>query len=150
MPDFEKVIDAFVTTRLDYCNSLYVGLNKATLSRLQLVQNAVARLLTGNCKGEHISLILPTLHWLPVHHRIHFKILLLTFKCLNGKAPMYLSDLLVKYTPIRSLKSSDLLLLAVPDNKHKCRRDRAFAVVAPKLWNSLPLHIQLSPSVAIF
>ena len=63
---------------------------------------------------------------------------------------MYLSDLLVKYTPIRSLKSSDLLLLAVPDNKHKCRRDRAFAVVAPKLWNSLPLHIQLSPSVAIF
>ena len=90
MPDFEKVIDAFVTTRLDYCNSLYVGLNKATLSRLQLVQNAAALLLTGTRKGEHnISHIIATLHWLPDHHRIHFKI----FKGLNA---MYLSDLLVK------------------------------------------------------
>ena len=62
---------------------------------------------------------------------------------------MYLSDLLVKYTLIRSLKSSDLLLLAVPKTKHRCRGDRAFAAVAPKLWNSLPLHIQSSPSVAI-
>ena len=91
VPDFEKVIHAFVTTRLplDYCNSLYVGLNKATLSRLQLVQNAAALLLTGTRKGEHnISHIIATLHWLPVHRRIHFKILLLTFKCLNGKAPM--------------------------------------------------------------
>ena len=49
---------------------------------------------------------------------------------------MYLSDLLVKYTHIRSLKSSDLLLLAVPKTKHRCRGDRAFA--------------KLSPSVAIF
>ena len=56
--DFEKVIHAFVTTRLDYCNSLYVGLNKATLSRLQLVQNAAAPLLTDTRKSEHISPIL--------------------------------------------------------------------------------------------
>ena len=62
---------------------------------------------------------------------------------------MYLSDLLVKYTLIRSLKSSDLLLLAVPKTKHRCRGDRAFAAVAPILWNSLSLHIKLSPSVAI-
>ena len=67
VPDFEKVIHAFVTTRLDYCNSLYVGLNKATLSRLQLVQNAAARLAKGTRKGEHISPILDTLDWIPVH-----------------------------------------------------------------------------------
>ena len=43
--DFERVIHAFVSTRLDYCNALYAGLNKTSLARLQLVQNAVARLL---------------------------------------------------------------------------------------------------------
>ena len=59
-------------------------------------------------------------------------------------------DLLVKYNPIRSLSSSDLHLLAVPKTKHKCRGDRAFAAVAPKLWNSLPLHIKLYPFVPIF
>lgn len=34
----------FVSTRLDYCNAIYVGVSQASLSRLQLVQNAAARL----------------------------------------------------------------------------------------------------------
>ncbi len=45
--DLEKVIHAFINSRLDYCNSLYLGLPKSLLARLQMVQNAAARLLTG-------------------------------------------------------------------------------------------------------
>ncbi len=45
--DMETVIHAFISSRLDYCNSLYLGFSKNLLSRLQLVQNAAARLLTG-------------------------------------------------------------------------------------------------------
>ncbi len=48
--DLEIVIHAFITSRLDYCNSLYVGLPQSSLSRLQMVQNAAARLLTGHQK----------------------------------------------------------------------------------------------------
>ena len=59
--DFERVIHAFVTTRLDYCNALYTGINKASLKRLQLVQNSAARLLTGARKYYHISPILASL-----------------------------------------------------------------------------------------
>lgn len=40
--DFERVIHAFITSRLDYCNSLYAGLDQSSLRRLQLVQNAAA------------------------------------------------------------------------------------------------------------
>lgn len=53
--DLEVAIHAFVTSRLDYCNSLYCGLPQSSLSRLQIVQNAAARLLTGSRKRDHIS-----------------------------------------------------------------------------------------------
>ncbi len=70
--DLEKVIHAFITSRLDYCNSLYLGLPKSLLARLQMVQNAAARLLTGAKKHDHITPILASLHWLPVSFRIQF------------------------------------------------------------------------------
>ncbi len=53
--DLEKVINAFVLSRLDYCNVLYVESCQTNISRLQLVQNAAARLLVGAKKSHHIS-----------------------------------------------------------------------------------------------
>ena len=81
---FETVIHAFITSQLDYCNALYFGVSQSSLTRLQLVQNAAARLLTRAHKREHITPILASLHWLPVHFRVHFKILLFVFKYVNG------------------------------------------------------------------
>lgn len=148
--NLQIVIHAFVTSRLDYCNSLYFGLSQSSLSRLQLVQNAAARLLTGTRKYESITPILFKLHWLPVKFRIDFKILLFVYKALNNLAPQYLTDLLCPYTPSRTLRSSDHCLLIVPRSRLKKRGDRAFAAAGPKLWNSLPLYIRLAPSVSIF
>ena len=88
---FETVIHAFITSRLDYCNALYFGVSQSSLTRLQLVQNVAARLLTGARKREHITPILASLHWLPVHFRVHFKIVLFVFKSLNGLTRPYLS-----------------------------------------------------------
>lgn len=70
---------AFVTSRLDYCTSLYIGAPQTCITRLQLVQNAAARLLKGECKGEHITPVLISLHWLPVKYKI---VLLFVFKSL--------------------------------------------------------------------
>uniref|UniRef100_A0A8C1LY92 Reverse transcriptase domain-containing protein n=1 Tax=Cyprinus carpio TaxID=7962 RepID=A0A8C1LY92_CYPCA len=148
--DFERVIHAFISSRLDYCNSLYVGIGEASLTRLQRVQNAAARLLTGTRKRDHITPILVSLHWLPVRFRIDFKILLLVFKSLNNTAPKYLSDLLQPYAPSRALRSAGQLLLVSPNARLKSRGDRAFAVAAPKLWNNLPLYIRQAPSLAVF
>ena len=134
----------------NYCNALYLGVSQSSLAHLQLVQNAAARLLTSTRKHEHITPILASLHWLPVHFRIHFKILLFAFKALNGLAPPYLAELLRPYTPARSLRSEGLVLLEVPRTKRKLRGDRAFAAAAPKLWNNLPQHIRLAPSLSTF
>lgn len=84
----ETLIQAFISSCLDYCNGLYFGLSQSLLSRLQLVQNAAARLLTGTRKRDYITHALASLHWLSVFHRVHFKILLYVFKCLNDLAPL--------------------------------------------------------------
>ncbi len=60
---FETAIHAFIHSRMDYCNSLYLGINNSSISRLQMVQNAAARLLTGVRKYEHITPVLMSLHW---------------------------------------------------------------------------------------
>lgn len=121
--DLELNIHAFVSSRLDYCNSLFSCLNKKELSRLQLVQNSAARILTRSNRRTHISPILKALHWLPVSSRINFKILVLTFRALHGQAPPYISDLIQPYTPARALRSVDQNLLMVPCTRFRTRGD---------------------------
>ena len=70
--------------RLDYCNSLLYGVPKEQISKLHRVQNATARLVMDIGKYSHITPALTDLHWLPIHARIHFKILLLAFKVIHG------------------------------------------------------------------
>lgn len=112
--DSETVIHAFITSRLDYCNSLLCGLPAKAIHRLQMVQNSAARVLTNNKKSSHITPILHQLHWLPVANRIKFKVLILVYKTCHGLAPRYLAELLQTYAPPRTLRSSNDNLLVVP------------------------------------
>lgn len=114
MTDAEILIHAFVSSRSDYCNVLFSSLPKTTIKSLQLVQNAAARILTKTRKYDHITPILSSLHWLPVHIRSDFNLLLLTYKALHGSAPSYLTNLVTPYTPARTLRSQDARILAVP------------------------------------
>ena len=98
------LVNAFVTSRLNNCNSLLYGRPCSLLHRLQLGQNCTARLIMGGCKYDHITPLLRELHWLPVEHRITFKLLLITFKALNNLAPCYIGSLLHLYTPNRTLR----------------------------------------------
>jgi len=73
-----------------------------------------ARIVTLAKKFDHITPVFIDLHWLPVHFRILFKVLLLVYKALNGMAPLYLTELLSNRTCSRTLRSTDQELLAVP------------------------------------
>ena len=87
-------VNALVISRVDYCNSILYGLPKRELDKLQRVQNTAARLITGTKQYDHIKPALQKLHWLPVESRIIFKVIIITFKILDGLSPTYLSSLL--------------------------------------------------------
>ena len=95
LPDAEKLIHAFVSSRLDYCNALLFGIHNKNLQKLQYIQNSAARVLMRVRKHEHITPVLQSLHWLPITSRIQYKLALLTHQCLYGNAPAYLQELLL-------------------------------------------------------
>ncbi len=72
--DAEKLVHAFMTSRLDYCNALLGGCPASSINKLQIVQSAAARVLTRSRKYDHITPILQSLHWLPIKFRISYKI----------------------------------------------------------------------------
>ena len=81
-----------VGSRLDCCNSLLYGTSVDNLSRLQRLQNTLTRVVTKSGWRAHSLPILERLHWLPVEHRIRFKIDTLTFRVLHQINPPYLYD----------------------------------------------------------
>jgi hypothetical protein len=85
----ELSVHAFVTSRLDYCNSILYDLPASITMRLQTVLNAAARLVTGVRRFDHITPVLKSLHWLPYPQRIKFKVCLTTYKCLHDLSPAY-------------------------------------------------------------
>ena len=75
-----SVANAFVSSRLDYCNSLFRSLSKVNLYRLQSIQNSAARIITNLCKYTRITLILRKLHWLPIQFHSEIKLATLIYK----------------------------------------------------------------------
>ena len=72
--------NALVSSKIDYCNSLYYGITDKQLHRLQGIQNTLCRIVTHTHRYSSITGPLMSLHWLPVKFRIQFKISLLTYK----------------------------------------------------------------------
>ena len=127
----EILIYAIVTSGIDYCYSLLSGLPQYLLQKFQHVQNAASRLLTYSKKYDNISPILKVLHWLTVKSRIEFKMLILTFRAYHEIGPKNLTDSLIKYTPSRTLPSTNKGLLVVPKYNLESYGKRAFSVIAP-------------------
>ena len=93
--DTETLVHAFITSSIDYCNSIYYNLPKKQILKLQRIQNHAARVITKTRKYDHITPVLKSLHWLPVHYRIIFKIALLVYKSINNLTPTYLKEMIV-------------------------------------------------------
>ena len=139
---FTTLVHAFVSSRIDYCNSLLIGLPKTRLAPLQSVLNTAARLIARLPRYSHISaFMVKELHWLPLHARIQFKVLSVIFKAQRGLGPKYILPTILRplsassYRPLRSAGRFDML---VPRSRTATMQSRSFTSTGPSLWNALP------------
>ena len=147
-----KVVNALVTSRLDFNNAVLTGLPSCMYRKLQLLQNHAARVVFREGKSCHINPILYKLHWLPIQQRIKYKVCVFVFKCVHfpETVPIYLSELLEIYRPQRMLRSnSDGYTLVIPRTR-KSYGDKSFRVSGPKFWNKLPFELRHPQSLSVF
>ena len=103
--------------------------------------------------NKEIIYLLRSLHWLPVAARTEYKTLMLAYKATKGMAPTYLANLIAPYKPSRALRSAEAGKLVVPSLKtpgQRSTRPKLFSLLAPKLWNALPITIRTAESLPIF
>jgi hypothetical protein len=137
-----KVINATVTSRLDYHNGLLAGVYAYQLKALQVLQNNAARLLTKARSQDHITPTLMSLHWLPVRHRIDFKVLSIVHRALyDQEAPKYIKDSVSVRQATRELRSSNAVCLNVPVSRSH-EGVRRFQRQGAMLWNALPENLR--------
>ena len=146
----KTLVHAAIISRLDYGNVLLHGVPRFLQGRLQRVQNSAARLISGTRRREHITPTLISLHWLPLLYRIQYKVLLYTFKSLQGCAPTYVTELVERQRPRRALRSSARSLLVVPKSRTVTYGERSFRYAAASLWNDLPEHLKTLATVCQF
>lgn len=148
----ETLVHAFISSKIDYCNSLLYGLPDTQVKRLQYIQNSAARIVTRTRKFDHISPVLLNLHWLPVRERIEYKILLFVFKCLSNNidSPAYLNNKINLYQPRRSLRSSNHVSLQTSSfNLATCGKI-SLRYSAPTLFNNLSTEIRACNNINTF
>ena len=140
---------ALVSSKLDYCNSLFHNIPEKDIARLQPIQNCLARVVTKAPRFSRSVPILKRLHWLPLKFRIHFKICAITFRTLKENQPAYLADLLVRPKCSKYIRSTNSNRFVVPRIKTKTG-SRAFAISGPALWNVLPVPIRNAKTILPF
>jgi len=139
---------SIIGSRLDYCNSLLVGISEQNLDSIQRVQSKAARIVCNAGHHSPSSGLLHSLHWLPVHHRIEFKTATLCFKAVKLGTP-YRNNILKPYAPLRALRSSNMDLLTVPHTDTSLGLHR-FSVAGRQVWNQLRHELRRCNTISSF
>ena len=133
----QQLSSSLILSPIDYCNSLYYGVNSALMQKLQHVQNCAEKLvLKQRIPAGGMDRALKNLHWLEVKFRCIYKLLLIVHNCVHDRAPAEIISLVVHYAD--SSRTMNL-------RESKCSNKygvRALSHVGPKMWNLLPPYVR--------
>ena len=140
----QRLVSAFVLSRLDYCNAVLAFLTSSSLASLQRILYAAVRLVTGLGPRYHITRTMMELLWLPIENRVKFKLCLIIQAAVLGQCLDYIREVVTPLAMLPGLKqapSSSEWTLCVPRTR-TIFGHRAFSVAGPQQWNSLPSYIR--------
>ena len=140
------VVHAFVSSCVDYCNSVFSLVRVKHLLPLQSVLNAAAHVISRWRKYDHISdVVRDQIHWLPIAKRIEHKLCILVPKFLHQLAPQYLVEMCKVVSELRgcrNLRSASCGALIELRMKTSTYELRSFAVCDPRTWNRPPSNLR--------
>jgi hypothetical protein len=144
----QSLVRALIHSRLDYCNSVLSNQPAYVFNNLQSVLRSAARLVLKLPSHASVTdIINKDLHWLSFPHRVTYKLCTLSYKCLHGMAPEYLSRRCIPVGSLEGrlqLRSASAGHLAIPITKTKTIGTKSFHFSGPLLWNNLPLPLRNS------
>ena len=145
------LVQALILTKLDYCNSLLLGIPKYNIAKLQRIQNMSCRMIFQLPRHSTINTYLAQLHWLKIQERITYKVATIMHKCINNITPTYLSEVVISKLPhTRSLRSAHRGLLYTTKSRTEFVHNSSFKSMGPHIWNTLPPNVKNSNNIDIF
>ena len=143
------VIQSLVFSKMYYCSSVWANTTASNICKLQAVQNFAVRIITNSRKFDHITPLLKELQWIPVKQYLFYRDAVMTFKCMSGTVPEYLSQQFVRRGSISGRCTRNSQSLNIPLYK-SATGQRTFYYRAVSLWNALPENIKSSASIQTF
>ena len=148
--------NALVSSRLDYCNSLFRSLSSFHMCKLQCIQNTLGRIVTNCNRYSWASSILKKLHWLQVEFRCIFKTATLVYSFLtvvtqtiSALICLFIAERMSQDTTAKIRGSWRFLILPICTQIKK-HFGHSFAFNAPTPWNELPDDVRSAPTLTCF
>ena len=149
----EMLVHSLVMSHVDYASVVLYGLPDVVISRLQSIQNMAAKLILLREREDSTTQCLKDLHWLPIRRRITFRTVCFVHKCLHGRAPSYLCELISVRTSnyrLRRLEEEKGPVLNIVPSNTNTFGPRAFSSAAYTEWNILPSYICIVENLLSF
>ena len=152
--DLAKTIaSSLVGSWLNYANCVLVSTSSKNVSRLQHIQNTLAKIIMkvprDHMRSVNTMHLLSILHWLSVRRRIDYKIAVVIYKLLSTGQLSCLACRITPYVPGRCLRSTESRTLTAPRIRTAIGAC-ALSSVAPSMWNNIPIDVRNAPSLEPF
>ena len=136
-----------VAPHIEYCNVIWGRCNKTLSSKLQVLQNRAAKIITGISRYGSSTQALNDLNWKNLDEKLYVNEAVTMFKIINNQAPNYLCKRFVRKETCYNTRNKNDLMMGKPHTEYM---RRSFCYRGAKLWNSLDDNVRNACNLTSF